>query len=441
MAECNVVHEPGRDTPIHTACDVLVVGGGPAGCAAAAAAAQMGADTLLVERYGILGGMSTGGLVVWIDRMSDWKGIQIVAGFGDELLGRLPADAILGPPKELAGSNEPEIVEYWRHRACAFRDTITWSPTVDPEMLKIAYFELLFEKKVRLLLHSWVVAPIMKENAIGGVIFESKSGRRAITAKVVIDATGDGDVFAMAGAQFESDIYENSIHHQINVAFLWTNIDFVRYLQFKLEHPEEFQCIADQAKADGMDVSAHVLPHADTCVFMGPRLPGYSCLCVEDLTEVEIQSRRRMKKMLEFFRSKIPGFEKARIMTTAPQVGVRHSRRLVGVKKMMQADWMSGRIHADEIGVVPPPEPEYTNVSIPLGCLIPKELDQLMAAGRNLSCDAVTHVFMREIPYCWVMGQASGVAAAIAANSGKSPGDVDISEVKRFLKAQGAWLR
>ncbi len=192
--------EPARELPVHLETDVLVVGGGPAGCAAATAAARLGADVTLVERYGHLGGLATGGLVFWIDRMTDWEGRQMVAGYAVEIFDRLPADAVFGPAPALWGSSDREAVAYWKPRQKAFRETVTWSPTVDPEWLKLVSLELLEEAGARLLLHSWAVQAIVEDGAARGVVFESKQGRRAILAKVVIDATGDLDVCALAGA-------------------------------------------------------------------------------------------------------------------------------------------------------------------------------------------------------------------------------------------------
>jgi hypothetical protein len=136
----------------------------------------------------------------------------------------------------------------------------------------------------------------------------------------------------------------------------------------------------------------------------------------------------------------MPGFEHAKVILTGPQMGVRHSRRLLGMTKMTRDVWMTGARYGDEVGISPPPNPRYANVSIPLGCMIPATLENLLAAGRNLSCDAVTHTFMREVPNCWAMGQAAGVAAAAAVNAGVRVRDVDVREVQNQLRQQGVVL-
>ena len=259
---------------------------------------------------------------------------------------------------------------------------------------------------------------------------------------VVIDATGDGDIFAMAGAPFESDITEEDIHHKINVAFTWGGVDMERYFEFRREHPEEYRAIRTEGRESGLspDAGPHVMPRNDVALFMGPKLTGYSAIDVEDLTEVEIESRRRMMQLLEFYKGQTPGFEDAWVMTTAPQMGTRHSRRLVGTKKIVREEWTAGKLHEDEIAISPPPNPRNPNVSIPLGSLIPVGVDNMLAAGRNLSCDSTMHTFLRLIPQCWEMGQAAGVAAAVAANSGVRVRDVDVTEVRSQLAKQGVVL-
>ncbi|OMQ16719.1 hypothetical protein A7K94_0200725, partial [Modestobacter sp. VKM Ac-2676] len=156
----------------------------------------------------------------------------------------------------------------------------------------------------------------------------------------------------------------------------------------------------------------------DVAVFLGPRLSGYSGLKVADLTAVELESRRRMLAHLEFFRAHAPGFERAWLMLSAPQLGIRHTRRLIGRHKMSRAEWMDAVVHPDEIGVSPSPSQKYANISVPYGALVARDLDNLLAAGRHVASDPATQAFMREIPQCWMTGQAAGVAAALAVEAG-----------------------
>src|SRR5581483_4972002 len=309
------VREPARETPVYAETDVLVVGGGPAGCAAAVAALRLGAEVTLVERYNHLGGLSTGGLVIWIDRMTDWEGRQVIAGIGQELLDRLPAAAIAGAPRELWGSTDDAHVAHWRERLSAFRDTVTWSPMIDPEWLKVASAELLVGEGVRILLHSWVAGAVVEGRDVRGVLFESKEGRRALLAKVVVDATGDLDVCAAAGARYESDVEGagegvSNVQHCLNTAWTWAGVDFPRWVEFKRGEPDAYRELMDEAReALGYAETPFVGWRDDVVLFLGPRLAGYSALRVADLTAVELESRRRMLAHLDFFRRRAPGFE------------------------------------------------------------------------------------------------------------------------------------
>jgi hypothetical protein len=176
-------------------------------------------------------------------------------------------------------------------------------------------------------------------------------------------------------------------------------------------------------------------------LFLGPRLTGYSAINVEDLTAVEVESRRWMVDLLAFYRRHMPGFTDAWLLETAPQIGVRHSRRLTGVEPVLRAEWQAGVRYADEVGVSPSLSPAFPNVSVPYGSLVPVELDGLLAPGRHMASDASSHTFLREIPQCWLTGQAAGAAAALAANSGVAPRNVDVARLQAELLGQGAYLQ
>jgi hypothetical protein len=434
--------EPERELPVHAEVGVLVVGGGPSGCAAATAAARLGADVLLVERYGHLGGLATGGLVFWIDRMTGWDGRRLIAGYAEDVFDRLSPESIIGPPPELWGSTAPADVAYWKPRTCAFRDIVTWSPTIDPEWLKVVSLDLLREAGGRVLLHSWAVQTIVERDTIRGVVFEGKQGRRAILATVVVDATGDLDLCALACAPYESDMDTGDVSHCMNVAWCFAGVDMDRWIAFADEQPEEHRSLMQKgAEALGYVERPVVSWRNDVCLFLGPRLSGYSGVDVEDLTAVELESRRRMVEHLSFFRAHAPGFENAWVMTTASQLGIRHTRRLIGSRKLANTDWKEGVTHEDEIGVSPSPGPKFAPVSVPYGALVPAALDNLLASGRHIACDPSTQSFMREIPQCWLTGQAAGVAAALAVKSSVRPRDVDVSELQAELRGQGAYLQ
>jgi 2-polyprenyl-6-methoxyphenol hydroxylase-like FAD-dependent oxidoreductase len=431
--------EPARAVPVYGHADVLVVGGGPAGFAAAVAAARAGADTVLLERYGHLGGLSTGGLVCWIDRMTDWDGRLVVAGIGQELIERCGQEhAVLGPPRALWGSRDPDAVAYWSIRSSAHRGVVTWAPTVDPEVLKWVSNDVVREAGVHVLFHCWAVAAVTENGRVRGVIFESKEGRRARLADVTIDCSGDGDVFASAGAPYESDVDSTTIHARVNTSFRFGNVDMQRYLDFRLRSPEQHNELMRRAAAEGIELRVHATPYDSVALFMTPKFSGYSALRVADLTEVEFRSREAARRGLAWFRTHVPGFERAWILDTAQQIGTRHSRRLVGVTKVTIEHWRKSGCYPDCIGLCPGPTPEFPTLEIPYGCLVPERLEGLLAAGRNLSADPPSHNPLREVPECWVMGQAAGVAAALAVQRGVPVRNVPICELQAMLRKQDA---
>ncbi|MDB5684995.1 MAG: putative dehydrogenase [Sphingomonas bacterium] len=434
--------EPGKDIPVYHSCDVLVVGGGPSGTAAALAAAKAGADVVMLERYNHLGGLSTGGLVIWIDRMTDWTGRQVIRGFAEEVFDRLPADAIAGPPRSEWGSRDPAHAGYWGQRTSAFHGVVCWAPTIDPERLKIVSQEMLIEAGVRIVFHGWAAVPIVEEGRVRGVVFESKSGRQALMSKVVVDATGDGDMFARAGGAFETDIEEGDVHHSMNTAFMLGGVDMNRWLEFRKGQPEQFQEFTKLGRERlGFFQTPYVSWRNDIGLFLGPRQSGLSALDVDDMTEVEIRSHRFMLTHNDFFRANAPGFENCYMLQSASQLGVRHTRRLAGVGRIERGQWGNGTPVADEVGVSPSISLKFPVVSVPYGALVPRSLDGLVACGRHISCDANSHGFMREIPQCWLTGQAAGAAAALAATGNVQPRAVNIQTLQATLRKQGVFLQ
>jgi hypothetical protein len=436
------VREPAREVPVFATTDVLVVGGGPAGTAAAVAAARVGADVILAERYNHLGGLSTGGLVVWIDRMTDWDGNMLIRGLGEELLDRLPRDAIKGPPRGDWGSREDAAVAEWAPRASAHHGVVTWAPMIDPEWLKLASFTMVTDARIELLLHSWVVAPLVENGVASGAILESKQGRMAVRARVVVDTTGDGDMFAQSGEGYDGDIDDTTIHHCANTASLMGGVDVERWMQFRTGDAERFKAFMTNGRAA---IKHFILPmpgwRDDVVVFMGPRFAGFDVLKIDDLTALELLSRQSIVDLLNHYRANAPGFENAWIMLTGPQLGARHSRRMLGAKRMTGPETKSGTVFADEIGVSPSLSPNLPRVSVPYGALLPLRTDNMLVAGRHISTDAQVHSFMREIPQCWLTGQAAGVAAALSVEAGVAPRKLAIADLQAALVKQGAYLR
>jgi hypothetical protein len=434
------IEEPAQQIAVHTECDVLVVGGGPAGTAAAVAAARLGADVVLLERYNHLGGLSTGGLVIWIDRMTDWSGKHVIRGFAEELMSRFTRDKIQGPSKDDWGSKDPAKAKYWAQRTAAYHGIVTYSPTCDPEWLKAESLSLVREAGVHVVFHAWGARPLMDGKRVTGCVFESKQGRRAILAKVTVDGTGDGDLFARAGSAFETEVDKNDIHGCMNTPWLFAGVDMDKFIHFRAETPEQFsQFMARGREKMRFFERPFVSWRQDIALFLGPRLSGYSAVNVEDLSEVEIISHELMLQHLAFYREHAPGFSNAFIMLSASQLGVRHGRRLAGRGKVTRENW-NGVVAPDEIGVSPSLAPKFGNISVPYGSIVPRDIDGLLAPGRHLSADVTSHSFMREIPQCWLTGHAAGVAAAIAANRNLSVAAVPIAELRDRLAAQGAYL-
>jgi succinate dehydrogenase/fumarate reductase flavoprotein subunit len=438
------VFEPARETPVYGETEALVVGGGPAGFAAAIAAARAGADVTLVERYGHLGGLSTGGLVIWIDRMTDWQGNLVVGGIGKELMDACDAEgALIGPPQEHWGSSDSKLAGYWGVRTSAQRGIVNFSPTIDPEVLKLISNDMVRREGVHVLFHCWATAPLMEDGRVAGVIFESKEGRFAVKAAVTIDCSGDGDIFAGAGAEFESDFDAEGAHARMNTSFRFGNVDMRRFLDFRMMYPEKYGLLMRQAsEADRwLTNTAFVTPYDSVALFVTPKFSGYSAIKVADLTEVEFKSRDAMRQILAWYRANMPGFERAWLMDSASQIGTRHSRRLAGVSKVTAEVWKADGGNDDAIGLCPGFSPEFPTLEIPYGSLVPREVGGILAAGRNLSCDPMSHAALREIPECWVLGQGAGVGAALAAGQGVAPKEVSLAQLQCELERQGAIVR
>ena len=210
-------------------CDVVVVGGGPGGIGAAVSAARNGADTVLIERYGYLGGMGTGGLVTIIPCLSDFDGTMQIGGINQEWIERLTIrEAETHPPAEIWGSTDKRLISYWNDRSffTVREGHIVYASLIDAEISKCILNDMVAEAKVKTYLHSWGTMPIMDGNKAIGVVFESKSGRQAIMAKVVIDSTGDGDLLPYAGAAFDVDIDPRLRIANLSLSYWIDNVNF-----------------------------------------------------------------------------------------------------------------------------------------------------------------------------------------------------------------------
>ncbi len=443
--------EPAREIKVFKETDVAVVGGGPAGVAAAIAAARNGARTVLLERYGHLGGLATGGLVLVIMPMSDGTNKQQITGIAAEMVDRLDAlGGAIHPRTEDLGSADEKLVAYWRNFPfCVIEGKLIMSAPFDPELYKCVLNDLVEEAGVKLLLHCWGTQAIVENNAVKGVIFESKAGRQAILAKVTIDTTGDGDIFASAGAEFDDNITPEL---RANLAVPWRlgNIDFEKFYSFQRTEPQKFQDVMREFhKVMGMnpnELNYFVLRYSRLdAAWVNNQIPGRNGLNIEDLTWVEVEVRKKMRIFVDFYRKNIPGYENCWIIDTAPQIGVRCTRRLIGEYVLKNSDVRTGVIHPDTVCVFPDHHhvvsAQYPHWFVPYRCLLPRKIDNLLTAGRLISAESWANELLRPIQFCIGMGQAAGTAAALAVKGGVSPKKVNVKNLQRTLLKQNFGLQ
>lgn len=437
--------EESREIKIYAESDVVVVGGGPAGFAAAVAAARNGAKTILLERYGHLGGMTTGGLVLIIMPMSDGTAEQQIRGLCQEVIDRLDVmGAAVHPTKEELGSSDPALVSHWRRYAFGVVEgKIRMSAAVDPESLKCVLNDMVVESGVNLLLHSWESRAIAEGKNVKGVIFESKSGRQAVLGKVIIDATGDGDVYASAGAAFENkaDLKMRSSH--LALTFRIGNIDAKKYYAFRQSEPQKTADLMKELESLG-GFSMFIATSHENVIWVNNNIPGLDPLNVADLTKLEVQTRRRAQITLKFLKAKMPGFENSFILDTASQPGVRSSRRLIGEHVLTESDLRAGTIFPDTIAVCPDfrhsVSPQYPHWHVPYRSLVPVQIENLLVAGRCFSSDLVANDLLAPVQFCIAMGQAAGTAAALAVKNNVPVRRLDVKNLQELLIKQGVPL-
>jgi hypothetical protein len=442
-----IVREPQRELKVCRETDVIVVGGGPAGVAAATASARNGADTVLLERYGHLGGLATGGLVLLIMPMSDAVGKQQIAGLCQEMVERLDSmGAAVHPAERELGSADPALVNYWLSRGCRFfanEGRVTLNVLFDPEVFKCALNDMVEEANVKLFLHSWGSRCIVERNEIRGVVFESKSGRQAILARTVIDTTGDGDMFASAGAEFDGTMNPALRSSKLAFVFRLGNVDSKRLTQFRQSSEEKCtEMMRELERLGGFPM--YLRTWQKDVVWFNNFLPGLDGLNVEDLTWVGVNGRKKMLITHEFFKKHVPGFEKSFIMDTASQVGVRATRRLIGEYILTEGDMQAGTLHEDTVAIIPARQWALSIrsplVYIPYRSLVPQRVENLLAAGRCFSADQVANDILSPIQCCVAMGEAAGTAAALAIKNGVSPRGLDYGVLQRQLITQGVPL-
>ncbi len=446
--------------------DVLVVGGGNAGCAAALAAARRGASTLLVERYGFLGGTATAAMVgPWMTFHSGSK--RIVGGIAQEIVERLQRNG--GSPGHLPDSSD-------------YVSTIT---PFDPEIHKALLFEMMREAGVQLLLHSYFLRALMQPPddgaaAVAGATFATVGGERQYRAAATIDATADAYLADSAGVRTQQGDARGRVQ-PASLMFRLSHVDLGQTAQYLRAHPDQMRTslkthertadtltavaglndLWNQALANGEVaiprevVSFFITPYADEVTVNMTRVIDIDPLNPDDLTRAEVEARGQVMQLLEFFRRRVPGFADARLAATGAQIGVRESRRIVGEYTLTRDDVLNARKFPDAVARSAYPidihNPAGTGTltqrlapgesyEIPYRCLVPQSVDRLLVAGRCISTTHEALASTRLTPTVMTLGQAAGTAAALATKSGTPLRAVDAERLRSALEEDGVLL-
>ncbi len=397
---------PAAEIPTISETDVLIVGAGPAGCCAAIAAARAGVKVTLVERYNHFGGLATGGLVVHI--LGHWttdangKKVQVVQGIGEEMMKRLE-----GMPNGICNR------EFGRN------------PTLDSEVYKYLLVEMLTEANVEIFLHSWAIDSIIDDNpdaktgnpVVKGVLIQTKLGPHAILAKQTVDCTGDGDVFATCGCAYTRRMYHIGLPCRLG------NVDKIK-------------------QVEGVKIPHHLL--GDITPVKGVRWvnmngPDADGLDVRELTKLELNHRKQIWKNYMTLKN-TPGCEEVFLLETAPQMGVRITRVIEGTEEMTLEDAKSGKVYDSCVGYGGAWGGDHIGWQIPYGCLLSKNVENILTAGRSICGAPSMSELLRVYPNCWSSGHSAGVAAAVCVLNNTTARDADLKEVRRILKEQNAYL-
>lgn len=445
------------DAPIVADVDVLVVGGGPAGIAAALASAKAGARTALVERYGFLGGNATAGLVgPFMTAYSGDSKQQLIKGVFDELVTRMEL---------IGGAIHPRNVEAGTSYAGFFEKGHGQVTPFDPEGVKLVAAEMMEEAGVKLFLHSFFLEAMKGENGVEGALILNKSGTQAIRAKVTIDCSADADVAESAGAKTEKGRASDGLTQPMTMFFRIAGVNDEQVEQYIQDHPDEispFSDIVEAARKAGKwkinkdQIGLYKTVQPGVWRVNTTRISGKDGTKVEDLVHAELEGRRQVFFLMNFFREHVPGFRNASLVDTASQVGVRETRRVVGEYMLTAEDLITGRpfddvvalysypidLHSPTGGAVEFDENYHTaNVyQLPYRILVPAETDGLLVAGRCVSATHEAHAAIRVMPCAFALGQAAGAGAAVAVKNGVRPRDVEIGLVQRELSRQGVVL-
>lgn len=444
--------------------DVVVVGGGPAGMCAAIAAARQGVSVILVEQGGFCGGMATRGLVGPFMTCYDAKGeTMIIRGLFEEVVDRMVARGFAIHPAEV-------------HGGTAFTSWIKVGhehvTPYEPEGLKLVVDEMLTEAGVKILYHTDFLHPILEGEVITGILVSSKRGMEVIGASVVIDCTGDGDVAYRCGVPYEMGNEELNLMQPATMFFHICDTDpeaMEADIQANLHNfyrkdgvnYRSFHWRVTEARENGdwdmkrVSLGLFRMPKPDEWCVNTSRIMGVDSTDNESLTSAEIEGRQQADMILRFLRKYVPGCENARIKSTASYIGIRESRHIQGDYRLTADDLLDSKVPEDSIllaansvdvhGRFGPTSNEYVPIKgdyygIPYRSLLPRGVEQLLIAGRCVSADSTAAGAIRVMPPCMGMGQAAGIAAALAVKTGTTVRKVDAQTIRSVLKENGAYL-
>lgn len=435
-------------------CDVLVVGGGVTGLSAAVCAARSGADVMLCENGGALGGIATKGLVGPFMTCYDKKGeTQIIRGFFSQFVERMVAEGGAISYRDCPGSDSRSGYRTKGH--------IGVTP-FSPEVFKRVAESLCTEAGVHLLYHTQLIGCETEENTIRTAYFATVSGIEAVHAKVFIDTTGNASLAAHAGADtFYGDA--DGMVQTVSTFFTITGVDKEALDAHMAENTEMraryFMDLLDEGRRTGeFPCGTQKLRIFETLndewfVNMSQVDEQVCDLDVAQVTAAEIAQRKQIPQIIEFLKKHIPALRNIRLVATASDIGIRESRRIFGKTLLTGDDIMNSRFYDERIAVCAnsmdihqkdkvayTPYESENNYYIPLSCLISRNITNLMAAGKCMSADKYAFAAVRVMPPCFAMGEAAGITAAMALNCGNNPAQVDVKKVQEAILANGGYL-